>query len=300
MALLALLMTVSGSAQGTRMGGNTLDGEVMARTLKILDNVEGYVFIESGEDKARDLSETFSRANDDIEADDLRALDWDVYSPYLVTINNEGKIFGTGFGQTIVTMKESDGTIHSFLVFVCPSVTVCSPDGVIYTHQAITGEKIKTRFTQSERYAISSVMAKRSYDNAADEIYDITDQVSPDGSYESADPIWSNIVYTVTMEYDEDDNLLSMSPVRVMVMDGVVEFAARDPQETDAVMAFLKGATVKVTDLNNQDIVQETSSAINFESDDKPKLNTNLDNGVYYLKLTNGEESYSYKIIINK
>ena len=290
--MLMMLVTLLASAQ-TSGGGSVVNEEHMRATLDVLNSIEGYVFIEKGADKSRDLTATFTRTDAateaGINADDLKALDWRAYNENIVEVTDEGVITGLKFGETIVEMTEEDGTIHNYIVFVCPTVTVISPDGVIYTHQKIYNQKMKIDFSQSAKYVINCVMAE--YDG---NVYDVTDMIDPEtGHYESNDQITSDVYYTVSMERDLDDNFLSKTPIRVMVANGVVEFVAEE--------GLLENSTIEMTDLKGGVILAGAASSYVDFGGETPRLTPEIAEGIYFLNVTvAGGETYNYKIIIKK
>lgn len=323
-AALLLPFALGAFAQEQNASGGAVSISDRIESVKqILENIEGYVFLEIGEDKARDLSETFGRTIsvfEDYNSDQLKDLHWDSMNKDIAWFSNDnGNIFGKNYGETIVTVTEKDGTKHRFIVFVCPTVTVISPDGAVYTHQKIYNQKLKIDFSQSDNFNINTVMA--SYDG---QIFDVTDSIDPqNGHMESERQITSDVEFTVTLEEDVEDVLLGNYPIRLGVLNGKI-YIMTDDDEMPLDASYLSKLKVEATTMRKvagemieRSVFQSTGAkCIDFNSglsvtktykeknkedkiiQDVPILNIPFNDGLYFIKLDDGTNYYNYKIII--
>lgn len=276
---------------------------------EVLSNIEGYVFLELGDGKERNLSDTFGRSNQvmgELNSDQLQALDWEVVNRDIVEISNEGKIRGLKYGETLMTVTDKNKEKHYFIVFVCPTVTILSPDGAIYTHQKIYNEQMKVDFSQSDNFVFNCVMAK--YDGR---VYDITDMINTDpnqgvvGRYISNDRIKSDVFYTITLEEEPDDILIGKSPIRLGVMNGIMRLMSADSAKP-LTYDYLKNLQITASTMSverNQIVEKQVFSStgaksIEFNGDDYV-LNIPFNDGLYFIKLKDNKGNlYNYKVII--
>lgn len=253
--------------------------------IKIIDNVEGYVFLSEGEE--RDLSLPFARTDSVFSkfgADDLRKLDWSSMNNDIVFVDSEGMAEGRSFGETIITVKDKE-ELHNFIVFVCPTVTVKSPEGAIYTHHKVYNQKAKIYFTQSKDYLINCVMLNGE---------DITDKVKideneeGDGYYESEEPITSNMTFVISMESREDNEIgqvVGGSDINLQVQGKNITFV-----NTDETKQSIVGKNVKIKDVKREKVVYNkplpSNNTISIET-----------KGIYYVEIDgiNGD----FKVIID-
>lgn len=272
-----------------------VDEAKMKRTLELFGNIEGYVFIEKGENKARELSETFARTDSVLTNStvaDLKDMSWNVYNDFIARINDTGKIVGRNYGQTLIELTEADETVHNFIVFVCPTVTIISPDGVVYTHQKIYNQKMKVDFTHSANYSINCIMVD--FDG---ETYEITDNVDPiTGHYESTAHITNDVSYTITMEENPNNVVIGEAPIKLRVVNGIIEFSTRNKS-----LDYLKECSIFVSDINGTEILSDKlDNCISYDSE-YPEFIHSLDDGIYFVKIDdNDNNAYNYKIIIKK
>lgn len=288
--------------------------------LKQLEQIEGYIFLEKGDDKSRKLTDTFGRTDKVFKGKDevaLADMEWEVLNTDIASIElNDGEIKGNKYGQTILKVTDGDEE-HYFIVCVCPTISIVSPEGVIYTHQKVYNSKTKVDFTQSDHFTINSVMAKYdTNDNGQFDVYDITDNIDKEtGHYESDLTITSDVFYTVTLEEDTDDNILSQSPFRILVNDGLIYIkAAKDEYADKVTEGYLKNMTVvgstpknrktlEHPDIYEAEVYRKKASECLVFDGEMPRYNIGFNNGVYFFTLIdnndNGKE-YKYKIVINK
>lgn len=297
-------------------------GKKMEWVEEILNSIEGYVFLEKGEQNARDLTDTFYRSSKlfkDKEKPELQAMKWKVINEEMVNITEDGKVEGKAYGETIMTVtdeldvdEEGNPKEHNFIVFVCPTVTVISPDGSIYTHQKIYDKQMKVDFSHSQNYTINSVMAKY-YGNETEptKIYDITDKINKvTGHYVSDIDIQGDVEYTVTLEENPGDNLRSNSKVRLCVVDGIMELKSTEKEPLN--MDTLNNMRIDVSTVKKQNgEITETAIAtfeggncINVvegsgEEPDKVILNIPFNDGIYFIKFYyNNKLEYNFKVVI--
>lgn len=177
----------------------------MKEIVKILSNVEAFVFLEK--DDERDLKQTFGRT-DKIEFNnvtDYKDLLYEVGNNAVAEINYDtGEIKGIGFGETIIKItnpKDNDNE-HYFLAFVCPKITVKTPEGVVYSYPKMYNHRAKITFTASDQYMINTVLRDG---------VDITEKVAPDkdgkddGYYLSSNPITDDATFVISEESVPDD-----------------------------------------------------------------------------------------------
>lgn len=317
---LMMSLALSGFAEevntGNKPGETITFGDKIAEVENILKSVEGYVFLELGKDKARDLAKTFDRTDKVVEEaadhNELRGMDWETQNPQIAKVDENGLIYGLSYGQTLLTLKNGDKN-HYFIVFVCPTVTVISPDGVIYTHQKVYNEKMKVDFSQSDDYVINSVMA--TYKGQS---YDVTDKIDESGHYESSTDqgkdlrITSDVIYTITLEKEAEDLVVSKSPYRFLVAGGRIQLVSADSAKQLA-PADINNLEVKVTVMKNQsqdDLDMQEVIVYNWTplskyvwgnvSDGVAELDFGFSEGIYNISLFNEEanKEYTYKIIV--
>lgn len=255
--------------------------------IKIIDKVEGYVFLSEGE--RRDLSLPFARTDavfSEIEsAEDLRALNWSSMNNDIVFVDKDGMAKGQSFGETIITVKDDNNELHNFIVFVCPTVTVKSPEGAIYTHHKVYNQKAKIYFTQSKDYLINCVMLNGE---------DITDKVKidenedGDGYYESEEPIISNMTFVISMESREENEIgqvVGGSDINLQVQGKNITFV-----NTDETKQSIVGKNVKIKDVKRDKTVYNNPLPPNNTISIETK-------GIYYVEIEgiNGD----FKVIID-
>lgn len=322
--MIMLATALSGFAQADNKDENVVNpddlviiGDKIAEIEGILRSVEGYVFLEKGPEKARDLSSTFNRTDQVVEEarsqDHLQSMNWSTLNSSIAYVNDEGIITGYEYGQTLLTLENGDKK-HYFIVFVCPTVTVVSPDGVVYTHQKVYNEKMKVDFSQSDDYVINSVMA--TYQERS---YDVTDKIDINGHYESSHEdgsdlrITSDVVYTLSLEKEPADHVVSKSPYRWLVANGAIQLASSDPVGKPLTRSKLEDLKVTVSVMRNTDIhgVSMKEDTVYgwmplstfFDSnlnDGVIDLDFKFNQGIYNISLKDSKtgEEYSYKIVI--
>lgn len=301
--------------------------KVINDAVEILESIDGYIFLEIGQ--TRDLSNTFSRTDELFSGLDdeskIQELDFEIKNDDIAIVDEKGKVTGYDYGQTLLIVSDSKDIIQDgdkkenyyFIVLVCPTISIITPDGVVYKHQKIYNQKTKVDFTHSANFAINSVMAN--YNNG-EKVYDITDKIDSNGHYESEVNISRNVIYTVTLEEDPEDNLLGKSPYRILVDNGNIWFALADSglkgdetdeQKADKLESDLKEMTIVTSTPKNRGTaetpnmgevqVYTTSNGEKIDfSGSMPKYTAPFNDGVYFLTLTIGDKSYKYKIVLNR
>ena len=292
--------------------GQVTIGQKIDKVQKEFESIEGYIFLEVGKEKSRDISKTFDRTDQvSLSGTDFeRPMGWHVSDDSIVAFDEyRNEIIGLKYGETMLTLTDAAGAEHKFLVLVCPTVTVVSPDGAIYTHQKVYNQKMKVYFSQSDHFDINCVMAK--YDN---EIYDITDSIDRNtGRYLSDKSVRSDVVYTVTLTENHQDEILSSRKMRLGVMEGDMKLMPSNPSDPLDINRLKNMRVVATTMKNNSrnDVPdmfeQEVFSAMGSQcigfnpASGIHDLNITFNDGIYYIKFYEGDSLiYNYKIIINR
>ena len=313
--LLAGLLMLSASTAFAQSGNQVQEPinieQKIDEVQKVLGSIEGYIFLEKGDDKARNLSNTFART-DQVELDksDFGNLSgWKISDDNIISFSETfHTVTGKNYGESVLTLIDASGNEHNFLVLVCPTVTVASPDGALYTHQKVYNQKMKVFFSQSENFDINCVMAK--YE---DKVYDITDLIDPaTGRYDSEKPIKSDVIYTITLTENHGDNLVSTRRMRLGVMQGKMQLMPSS-QDVSLDVNTLRGMKIVATTMKNairdeknpemyeEEVFSSTGAqCIDFNENGIHDLNIGFNDGIYYIKFFDGDTLvYNYKIIIN-
>lgn len=198
---------------------NSEDNLEVRQYVDLLNSIEGYVFISKGE--SRNLTLPFARTNEVFEGESINSLtsmDWYSYNENIVSIDENGLITGNEFGEAIISAITKDNTEHRFIIFVCPTITVISPEGVIYKHQKIYNQKVKVYLTQSKDYIINCVLRDG---------IDVTNDVTKDGYYESEDLITDDFTLLLSEESRlNSDDVIGDSGIRIQVRGQEVSFVS--------------------------------------------------------------------------
>ena len=185
-----LLIISSITCMGFAQTSGTLSGMSINEFVGLLADVKGFFFIGKGE--SRDLSLTLDRdPNVDLDANSARKMDWHSYNEAILTVNENGYATGKHYGETIISTSDKNN-VTNYVVFVCPKITVASPEGAIYSYHKIYEQDSHIQFTESENYEINCVTKNGVLlDNA---------EISADGWYNSSEPVDSDIKFCVTMQ----------------------------------------------------------------------------------------------------
>ena len=262
--------------------------------ISTLNNIEGYFFVGSGED--RDISLTLSRPDGSGEQEDFVAMSWKSMNTTIARMsrgdNNVPILTGGAYGETIITALENnpDGTTekHNFVVFVCPKITIVSPEGAIYSYHKVFNQNTRIQFTQSDLYSVNSVLR---IDGAHPEGLDITDEIQDDGWYESKEQITDDTIFWVAMESNdkegESDTATGNSDIKIFVKGSNVTI--------DGDNENILNGTFTVTDLWNRVLY---SGSWPKDNNGTRTLTFNSSNkGVFFL--TSAVNNKTYKIIIH-
>lgn len=278
------------------------DVKSMQDVVNILNKIEGYVFIEKGDDKERDLAEVFGKTDavlKDKTREDLMKMHWDVFNENVVDIKeDDGTVVGLNYGQSIVKLTdEKDKSLEFyFIVFVCPTITVVSPDGAVYTHQNVYGQKVKVDFSHSKNFSINCVMAEYNGN-----VYDITKTVVKDnGHFESSIDLESDMTFTVTLQEFDEDKITGDSPIRLRVANGTLQFDFVD--ENYNWDNYLSMCTLKISTLEGKSVTESMRTCVSYNGETPyPIYHNILNEGIYLVTITDPEgTSYKYKIVIKK
>lgn len=262
---LSLWATPDSSTPGNE--GSTVTGGTIANNIDInqfidlIEHVEGHVFLSKGETRNLTNIVYFSDAIQP-EGGQPELLNWTVANRAIADINYQtGEITAKEFGLTYVIAHNSLGEDFNIAVFVCPTITVHSPEGAIYTYQKIYNTPAYIQLTQSNEYLVNCVM------NDDD---DVTDQVNEDGTFQSEGPVRSDMHLTVSLEerikdnedgenvlgrsglnlrvnpvkhtlefYDPDNKIANKAKVTITDYDGNVRY--NEPMPADKRITFLEG-----------------------------------------------------------
>lgn len=256
------------------MVGFAQSNMTMHSFIDLLDNIEGYVFIGQGE--RRDLSVPFAKTDSVFSHLDgeyaIQDLDWSVLNTNILSCDSDGVIEGLTFGETIVTAKEGIDE-HNFIVFVCPRITVLSPEGPIYSHNKVYGHPMKVTFTDSKRYKINCIML--------DEL-DITDDIQ-DGYYESENEITRDHMMTITMANAETD-------VRLQVIGNEIQFIKNGIIYND-----INSITIENSKSKKSESYMKRYKTYSKNSNGKFYIE---ESGVYFTTVTIDNKQIEYKFII--
>lgn len=227
-ALCVMMMPTVGAAQSTSSTG-VVNSIGMADFVKLMESVEGYVFLGLGE--SREIINILDRSKEtwsNLYLEDVSHLTFTTTNPGIVDVNFEsGKITGKSFGQTIITIADSDPQSDDIIlsVFVSPTVTVYSPEGVAYNYQKTKGQPARIALTPSKDYVVNCVMRYKD-----GEWKDVTAEVEAgsgnnegDGQYESTSTVNSDMIFSISFEtaehYDSAENgdVVGTSGINVQV-----------------------------------------------------------------------------------
>lgn len=313
---LAMCSALVASAQSNNVS-SSIDDQIMNEALGILNNISGYIFLEKGQ--TRKLSNTFNRTDKLFSGEDEKTLadeySWEIQTNGIAKIDNDdGEIVGCNYGQTLLTVYPNANKNEKtyFVVFVCPTISMITPDGVVYTHQKIYKQQTKVDFTHSDNYVINSVMAK--YDSDEDgnfEKYDITDLIDDKGHYVSPVQITSDVYYTVTLEQDIRNIVKSDSNFKLLVCDGEIRIAPRNSDSLSAAdIEWFKTADVIASTPKNKGTTTEPNmvevQVYNKKgadcmslNEEHPRFNIPFNDGVYFITLKGADgRAYKYKIVV--
>ena len=295
-----------------------------------LEKSEGYVFL--GKDDQRNLRDIFHRSDkigmggeDKPALNDVLDYHWEVANEGIATLQRDTKaeaiyVKGTKFGETFLTATLPNSTeVHHFAVFVCPTITVLSPEGVVYSYHKTYNQPAKIELTQSKEYHINCVMMKRGDSDSDWE--DITAKVAygrdsnddlvvndKDGYYESKDPIASDMIFVISEESSKDygNNTGGGSDLGVVGQSGlnlqtigheikVVYDGNREGTEKGA-SVDLSNANIEITDAGN---VPVSLSSQNQLGNGKIYIDGL---GIFYITINNtqgGGKIGTFKVIIH-
>lgn len=200
----------------------TIENITVEEYVEILNGLDGFIFVGVGED--RDVSRTLGREPENgNEQSVYQGLTWTSLNPQIVSVDENGVITGQDYGESIIQGigKSDDGVDNddidiAYVVFVCPKVTVMSPEGAVYSYHKIFDQQTRVQFTHSAGYAINAV-TRDGKDITEDEAFD-----KKTGWYISTDPIKEDACFCVTLEKTDaaSENVVKDSTLKVLVNEG--------------------------------------------------------------------------------
>lgn len=279
----------------------------MKQIVQMLQETQAYIFIGHGEE--RDVWTTFGRSEQiELGGEGVSIADYDWIianesTAKLEVSETAVKVKGVSYGETflIATEKEPAGhgenwkpAVHYFAVFVCPTVTVLSPEGTVYSYPKTYKQPPRLQLTSSPTYRINCVMCN------GEDITDILskgadhpdDPNAADGYYRGSDGVKKDLYFVISeesvLENDNSDtasDIVSPSRTNVQVWGNVVTFF-----RTDGNYNNIEGKTVTISDLDGKGTFRKTIT------DHKIDI---ADEGVYVLSI-DGFNGIDYKVIIKK
>lgn len=257
---------------------STIDG-----IIDVLKDINGYIFLPTDEDRSvRDIAHRSSSIEIGEEAHfpDANDLTWVVANEGIASLYKEGndiRITGNSFGETFLAAYNDDN-VYYFAVFVCPTITVLSPTGVVYKYQKTYGQPVRIQFTQSPGYLVNCVMVKglgtdgewtdvtsqvekgsrkgdSSQDNTAGDGYIVAERTNEDDGYYISDlPVTNNLLICISeessgMAVNDESNgeVVGSSGVNLQVRGYELTFV----NANDGTPAF-RGKNLLVLDLANR------------------------------------------------
>lgn len=213
--------TMTGRAEILNIGEISQVG--IEQFVEILDGVDGFIFVGVGEQ--RDIARTLGRENDksvvagNMDQTDVQELNWTTLNRDICNVDEFGMIEGKSYGETIIQGISDDGKTNlGYVVFVCPKITIYSPEGAVYSYHKIFNQATNVQFTHSKDYVINCVTRDgRDLTKLLDEEKETFDAAT--GWYTSTEPINSDTEFRVTMEarQDNNDNIVSDSNLSITV-----------------------------------------------------------------------------------
>lgn len=310
------------------------DNVTLKDAVDMLEKVEAFVFLYK--DETRNFTEVFERSDkvfSGFDQDQLKALDWEVANEGIATVDeNDGVLKGIDFGETFlvvtvpktITVKTTDtngevvnktyeeGEVHYFAVFVSPTVTVLSPEGVIYKYQKMYNQPVRITFSHSKDFHINCVMV-HGLTNGSDENgwYDATSDVArtsagsnDDGYFEDTKQIVTNdLVFVISEEENlnpDHTDVVGDSGLNLQVRGNEITFVVDAPEDpkryndlTDALATNnLKATFTEVISNREVGSCEIIGNKVTLE-DDTP-------NGIYFVDVTGDGNviNHRFKVVL--
>lgn len=282
------------------------------QTIAQLDNEGGII--------GNKFGETIITANEKLTADEIAAITPETFKAckYLYYDENDpldaygNKKFNDV--ESLDFIKNHKGyeyyESHYFLVFVCPTVTVVSPEGAIYQHQKIYNQRMRVDFSHSEQYFVNCVIME--YEGNK---YDITNMIAADptddminvnGHYMSTNRIRGDVSFTISMQDNKNYNNptnLDKSPFRIQVCGKRVVVVDDDPKDgISPVDQTIEWKTLNSDTVDGSAVLVATDDYIQVVGDDTKReaaeLGQDLDPGIYFLNIKGDYNDITYKVVI--
>lgn len=280
-------VTLTGKAQAETHSAEKMSIE---EYVKVLNSVDGFIFVGVGEE--RDITRTLGREpGNEMDQDDVKDLYWMSLNNEIVSVDKDadGMITGNSYGETIIQGIGEDFTL-SYVVFVCPKVTVCSPEGGIYSYHKIFNQATRVQFTHSKDYVLNCVTRNGVDITNPENLKDGETFDEKTGWYESPDPITEDVEFHVTMEKRNDnDNMVNTDSDINILVDNNNIVTIDNP-------TAVAGKTITVTDFWDNVLesnLDATTGVLTFKYPEGGK--NYVKKGVFFIEI---EGDNTYKILI--
>ena len=285
-----------------------VSGASLKEIVEKLEKSEGFVFLPLGEE--RNIRDIFHRSNeihmagDEIEEyKDVMNFKWTVGSEAIATITRVTAsdaiyVHGTGYGETFLTGVAPDGETHHFAVFVCPTVTVLSPEGVVYTYQKVYNQPAKIQLSQSKDYQVNCVMVKGLHDDG--QWHDVTAAVAKDadgqndGFFESNEPVKRDLVFVISEEIrpvneGSEGSVVGKSKLNLQVTGRTVKLVTVDNLEEGVDLSECGFTITDLSGVEAQYNLRSYDGVIEFDAD-----------GIYLINIEGPQNlEGNFKVIIH-
>lgn len=168
------------------------------------------------------------------------ATSWTSSNTDIVNVSDDGTATANAFGHAYIVAKDAEGNeIAVFSVFVCPTVTIQHPDGVIYSHHVLYNTRPTLNVAPAKGYFLVGV----THDGTP-----VEDQlVDNNGKYVPEAPIIKNTTINLALERDTSgdptvgsSSVWSESQIRIYVDGHRITITGAEPN-TRVVMTNIPG-----------------------------------------------------------
>lgn len=251
--------------------------------LDLLREIDGYIFMSLNED-ARSFNGIFQRTDSLPDSEYLHDVEWTIANDNVLKYTGNNTFSAIGFGEhgntLVVGTNRTTGQKVKLVVFVCPTVTVYSPEGAIYKHQKFYDYPAKISLGKSNDYVINCVMHGED---------DVTHLLNENGDYVSPDPIREDMTLVVSMEsreFEESNDVVGKSGINIQVVGNSVKFVDAATKQKADITENIIIHDLQGKEIYNQPLPEE--GVINFNSEN---------HGIFFIDIENDEDGH-FKIII--